>query len=125
MGIKHQQFSLDTMGDYIHLRTWGELDVNDLEAPADAALKLAKAEKIDKLLDDIRDVDTSGVNIAIQAKAMGILWELRHFKKVAIVLKGAGLRNLFFSALDALHLSGATFKGFENEAEAIEWLRST
>lgn len=121
---KQQQFSLNVSGDYVHLKTWGPLIMDDLEAPARAALMLAQERRIDKLLDDIRDVDTSDVSMRLQAKAMGILWKLRTFKKVAIILQGSRIKNLFFSTLDVLHLSGgSTFKGFESEAEAIAWLQ--
>ena len=121
-----QHFSLEKRDNYIHLRTWGQLDESQLDAPAQAAIKLAKEEKVDLLLDDIRDVDTTGVSIPIQAKGMGVLWELRKFKKVAIVLGNSPLKNIFFSTVEALHLThGTQFKGFESEVEAIEWLHSS
>lgn len=119
-----QQFSVEAADGYIHLKTWGALDEAQLDAPANAALALAKEKQIDKLLDDIREVDTSGVSIPIQAKSMGILWKLRNFKKVAIVLSGSRVRTLFFSTLDVLHLDRETkFKGFDSPEEAITWLR--
>jgi hypothetical protein len=121
-----QHFSLEKRDDYIHLRTWGSLDESHLDVPAEAALKLAEDEQIELLLDDIRDVDTSGVSIPIQAKGMGVLWKLRKFKKVAIVLGDNPLKHIFFSTVEALHVTqGTQFKGFENEVEAIEWLHSS
>ena len=120
-----QQFSVEATDDYIHLKTWGALDESQLDAPANAALALAKEKHFDKLLDDIREVDTSNVSIPIQAKSMGILWKLRAFKKVAIVMGESRVRTLFFSTLDALHLDRETkFKGFDNIDEAIAWLHS-
>lgn len=124
MADSEQRFSVQVVDNYIHLKTWGALNGQDLDAPANAALALAQKEHIDKLLDDIREIDTSGVSIPIQAKAMGIIWKLRAFKKVAIVLKGSRIRSLFFSTLDVLHLNiDAKFKGFEDEQEAIAWLQ--
>ncbi|HEX6461823.1 MAG TPA: STAS/SEC14 domain-containing protein [Candidatus Saccharimonadales bacterium] len=125
MSVDEQHFSVKATDGYIHLRTWGALDAKNLDAPANAALALAKEKNINKLLDDIRDVDTSAVSIPIQAKAMGILWKLRTFDKIAIVLKGSRVRSLFFSTLEILHLNiDAKFKGFDNESEAIAWLKN-
>jgi len=120
-----QQFSVKAADGYIHLKTWGALDEAQLDAPANAALALAKEKNIDKLLDDIREVDTSAVSIPMQAKSMGILWKLRAFKKVAIVMGESRVRTLFFSTLDALHLDREIkFKGFDSLDEAVAWLHN-
>ncbi|HSW98877.1 MAG TPA: STAS/SEC14 domain-containing protein [Candidatus Saccharimonadales bacterium] len=124
MDGQEKQFSVDLVGNYIHLKTWGKLEIETLDAPANAALSLSQEHHIDKLLDDIREVDSSNASIHIQTKAMGILWKLRTFRKVAIVLQGSRLQTLFFATLEALHLNlDSKFKGFENEAEAIAWLQ--
>lgn len=115
------QFTVENRGSYIHLVTRGKLDLENLDEPANAALALAKKENVSKLLDDIRYIDSSNVSIQIQAKAMGILWKLRSFNKVAIVYDSPRIGELFFSTLQAIHLA-APFKGFENEAEAVSWL---
>jgi len=118
-----KSFSVVLEGDVVRLKTWGELNLDDLEAPADAALKIAKDNNLKKLLDDIREVDDSDASIYIQAKAMGILWKLREFDKVAIVMQSSTLSTMFFSTLQALHLNGdSKFMGFENEADALAWL---
>ncbi len=125
MDTQSQQFSVDVVDDYVHLKTWGELDENNLAAPANAALSLASERQISKLLDDIRDIDSTKVSIPIQSKAMGIIWKLRTFKKVAILMNESRIQTLFFSTLSALHLNlDSKFKGFDNEAEAIAWLRA-
>lgn len=115
------QFSVDKRGDYVYLVTRGKLDVENLDAPANAALALAKEEDLDKLLDDIRYVDSTGVSIPIQSKGFGIIWKLRTFKKVAIVFKEEEIGRLFFSTLQAMHIT-SKFHGFKDEAEAIAWL---
>lgn len=115
------QFSVSTRGDYVYLVTRGELDIDNLEAPADAALALAKSAHLDKLLDDIRYVDSSGVNIPIQSKGFGVIWKLRKFRKVAIVFKQEEFGRLFLSTLQAMHIT-SKFHGFDNEVDAIAWL---
>jgi hypothetical protein len=120
---KERNFSVVVENDVVRLKTWGELNLDDLEAPADAALKLAQDQKLKKLFDDIREVDDSDASIYIQAKAMGILWKLRSFDKVAILMQSSTLSTMFFSTLQALHLNGdSRFRGFESEAEALAWL---
>lgn len=116
-----EKFSATVKGDYIHLKTWGELNTDDLEAPVMHALELAKKNNITKILDDIREVDSAAVSLPVQMKGAGILWKLRAFKKVAIIFKDEEIGYLFFSMLESLHLSG-NFKGFNDEAEAIKWL---
>ncbi|HSE61103.1 MAG TPA: hypothetical protein VLA88_02315 [Candidatus Saccharimonadales bacterium] len=117
------QFSVDIVGDYVRLKTWGEMALEGLDAPADAALKLAQENNITKLLDDISEVDPRNASLHMQAKGMGVLWKLRKFDKVAVVFKGKQLGTLFFASLSTLHLND-TFKGFDNEVEAIAWLQS-
>lgn len=119
---KKGQFSVEARDDYVYLVTRGRLDVDNLDAPANAALSLAKEKKIDKLLNDIRYVDSSGVDISIQSKGFGVLWKLREFKKVAIIFKEREIGRLFFSTLEAMHIT-SKFGGFDNEADAIAWLK--
>ncbi|HSX34847.1 MAG TPA: STAS/SEC14 domain-containing protein [Candidatus Saccharimonadales bacterium] len=123
---KDKRFSVVIDGDIVRLKTWGELNLEDLDAPVNAALKQAQTHHIVKLLDDIREVDDTGTSIYIQAKAMGILWKLRTFDKVAILMQSSTLSTMFFSTLQALHLNGdSRFMGFENEAEALAWLHES
>lgn len=114
-------FTVKVNGDYVHLVTRGKLNLEDLEAPANAAIELGKKEKVDKLLDDIRGVDSTGANIRVQAKGFAILWKLREFKKVVIVFKHKELGRLFFSTIQTMHIT-SRFNGFDNEADAIAWL---
>ncbi|MDB5181666.1 MAG: hypothetical protein JWP13_429 [Candidatus Saccharibacteria bacterium] len=119
-------FSVTLADDFVHLNTWGSLHVEDVEKPVEAALKLAKDHKVDKLLDNIQEVDFSGASIPVQAKGMGVLWRLRNFRKVAVVFRGKEPGFLFFSSLQVLHLNlGSKFQGFDNEADAIAWLKSS
>ena len=116
-------FKAEVKGKFIHLKTWGELRMEDLDAPANAALALAEQEHVDRLLDDIRNVDSRNISVPVQAKGMAILWKLHTFKKVAIVFKGQEMGWLFLSTLQAMHLNlSSTFKGFDNEADAVQWL---
>ncbi|HEU5186952.1 MAG TPA: STAS/SEC14 domain-containing protein [Candidatus Saccharimonadales bacterium] len=117
-----KRFSVDNKGTYIHLKTWGQLDINDLDAPINSAIALANEHHIDRILDDIRDIDSANVSLYIQTKAAGIMWKLRKFKKVAIVFKSKEIGFLFFSMLHNLHLS-SNFKGFDDESEAIAWIQ--
>jgi hypothetical protein len=116
------RFTVANKGTYIHLKTWGKLDLDDLDAPVNSAIALAKEHRVERILDDIRDIDSSNVSLYIQTKAASIMWKLRKFKKVAIVFKGREVGFLFFSMLQNLHLN-ANFKGFEDEAAAIAWIK--
>ena len=120
--VKKGDFSVEVRDDYVHLVTRGKLDLQDLDAPANAAIALAQDKKLDKLLDDIRYVDAAGANIAVQSKGFGVLWKLRTFKKVAIVFKQERLGRLFFSTIQSIHIT-SKFRGFDNEADAIAWLK--
>lgn len=119
---QEKRFSVENKGSYIYLKTWGKLDVNDLDTPINAAINLANEHHVERILDDIRDIDSSNISLYIQTKAAGIMWKLRKFKKVAIIFKSKEIGFLFFSMLQNLHLS-SNFKGFDNEAEAIAWIQ--
>lgn len=109
---------------FIRLETWGKLHQENLDAPANAAIALGQKEHIDKLLDNIQNVDAGPVPISIQAKGLSILWKLRAFQKVAIVFKTKEMGWLFLSSLQAMHLNmSSRFKGFDNETEATVWLK--
>lgn len=92
-----------------------------LERPPEAALEAMREHNIDRLLDDIRETDMTGVPIEAQAKGVGLMWKLKAFRKIAVLYKGQETEKLFFGTLEVTHLD-AKFKGFEDEAEAIAWL---
>ncbi|MDZ7744451.1 MAG: STAS/SEC14 domain-containing protein [Candidatus Saccharibacteria bacterium] len=115
-------YSVEHKGDYIHLKTWGRLHLEDLSEPAETALKLAKKEKAKMLIDDIREVHSPFVDLQVQAKGVSVLWKLKEFHKVAIVFNEGELEKLFFSSLEALRLGG-NFKGFDNVDDAVAWLK--
>lgn len=117
-----KKYSVEVRDNYIHLQTWGSLELETLDQPVNAAITLAKEKNIDLILDDIRNIESEHVSVHVQAKAAGILWKLKSFRKVAIIFKTQEIGWLFFSTLEALHLN-STFKGFDNEAEAIAWLQ--
>jgi hypothetical protein len=118
-----KKFSVKAMGDYVHLKTWGELKTEDLNEPIDTAIALAQEQKIPKLLDDIRNVDSSHVSIPVQAKGLGLLWKLQHFKKVAIILNSDELGWMLSSSLEAMHIEfSSRIKAFKDEPSAINWL---
>lgn len=123
--VDTSNFTLKVVDDYIHLKTWGPLHLEDVEGPAEAALALGREQKIDKLLDNIQEVDFSSASVHVQAKGMGVLWKLRNFRKVAIVFGDKESSYLFFSSLQVLHLNmGKKFQGFSKEEDAIAWLQS-
>ncbi len=122
--VSKNQFKVENRGTYIYLKTWGDMQLDGLEKPAEAAIALAKEGHVDRLLDNIQEVESS-VSFPVQLKGVRILWKLRVFKKVAVVLKRNELGGIFFSSLSALKMSdGGAFKGFSDEAEAIAWLNS-
>lgn len=121
---KPNKFSIKIKDDYIDLTTWGKLEPEDLSAPTDAALALLEERKIDKLLDDIRQIDPDGASIDIQVKSMSILWKLQKFHKVAIVFKDSSIGAFFLSRLQSLDLDlTGKFKAFRNKNEAVKWLQ--
>ncbi|HSE29275.1 MAG TPA: STAS/SEC14 domain-containing protein [Candidatus Saccharimonadales bacterium] len=118
-----KKFSAKIEGDFIHLKTWGELKTEDLHDPVDTAIELAKEKQITKLLDDIRDVDSANISIPVQAKGLGMLWKLQHFKKVAIIFRGDEMGWMLTSSLEAMHIEfSSKIKGFRDEQSAIKWL---
>jgi hypothetical protein len=122
--VEEPNFTVRAVDDYVRLDTWGRLRVEDVEAPAEAALALAREKGLDKLLDNIQNVDFSTASVYVQAKGMGVLWKLKSFRKVAIVFEGSEPGYLFFSSIQVLHLDlGKKFQGFDNEKDAIKWLR--
>ena len=117
-----QSFDMAVDGDIIHLITRGHPTTDNVFEPVDAALALADKKRVDKLLDDIRGVDSAWVDLPVQTKAMGVIWKLRRFKKVAIVLKKESeLNQLLMGALTALKIT-SKIKSFDSEDTARAWL---
>lgn len=118
-----QSFDVAVNGGIVHLVTRGRPTTDNVYEPVDAALAIADAKRADRLLDDIRDVDSSWVDLPVQTKAMGVIWKLRRFNKVAIVLKKESeLRQLLMGALTALKIA-SKIKAFDNEDAARAWLQ--
>lgn len=118
-----QSFDVAVDDGIIHLVTRGRPTTDDVYEPVNAAIELADKKRVDVLLDDIRGVDSSWVDLPVQTKAMGVIWKLRRFKRVAIVLKKeSDLRQLLMGALSALKIA-SKIKAFDNEDAARAWLQ--
>ncbi len=122
--MAEKQFTVENRTDYIYLKTWGDLEVEGLEEPAEAALALSHETGVNKLLDNIQEVNAA-VSLPVQLKGVSILWKLRQFSKVAVVVKQNELSEIFFGSLSTLNLNKSAFRGFDNETEAIVWLNSS
>jgi len=117
------RFKVENRGDYIYLKTWGGMQLDGLEKPAETALAMSQETGIKNLLDNIQEVDST-VNFSVQLKGIKILWKLRKFKRVAVVLKQNELGGIFFSSISALRLDHGAIRGFGDEVEAIAWLQA-
>lgn len=118
-----QSFDVAVDDGIVHLVTRGRPTTDDVYEPVNAAIELADKKRVDVLLDDIRGVDSSWVDLPVQTKAMGVIWKLRRFKRVAIVLKKeSDLRQLLMGALSALKIA-SKIKAFDNEDAARAWLQ--
>jgi hypothetical protein len=125
MSADSQGFNIHRTDGYIHLETWGVPTVENVAEPVSAALDMANREHVDKLLDDIRKVDANGISLFVQAKGVNVLWKLKQFKKVAIVLAGEEMNWMLESSLEALAITGlGNIKGFSDIESADAWLRS-
>jgi hypothetical protein len=117
-------FSMEITDDYIRSTVCGSLDLATIEQPFDAMMALAEEKHITKVLDDVRELDSSNLGIKVQSKAMGLLWKMRVFDKVAFLSKPNRLQNMLQSTMETMRLNITTkFKGFTDEAEAIAWLQ--
>lgn len=118
-----QSYDVTVADDVVHLVTRGHPTTDNVDEPIDAAIALADKAHADKLLDDIRGIYSSWVDLPVQTKAMGTIWKLRRFKKVAFVLKNESeLRQLLMGALDILKIA-SKIRAFDNEEAALAWLQ--
>lgn len=122
MKSDEQGFTVKNESDYIHLVTWGVPSIDNVAEPATAALDLAHQHGIHKLMDDIREVDVTKISVHVQVKGTPLLWKMRDFKRVAILVKHDELGSILHSTLKMLDIGG-NIRGFYDEAEAIAWLR--
>jgi hypothetical protein len=116
---RHYEVAL--RGDHVYLRFKGHIEVSDLEQSTDDIVALAKREHAFLLLDDIRELDRESVTIRLQTEAIGLLWHLRHFKKIALLYSDNEIGNLVATTLQTIHLAGRC-RAFDNEADALTWL---
>lgn len=124
MAREDQGYDVGVEDDFIHLRTWGVPDEKNVADPVNAAIELAEKHHVTKLLDDIRGVNADAISLMVQAKGVGVLWKLRRFKRVAIVVSSQEMTWLLTSSLQELGLSlgGWNIKHFRDVDSAREWL---
>ncbi|HJQ08163.1 MAG TPA: STAS/SEC14 domain-containing protein [Candidatus Saccharimonadales bacterium] len=116
-----KQYSIEVIADRIKLRLWGPINVTDLKESTTAIVEIAQEHGITKFLDDIRDLDVSSVTIGLQTEAIGLLWKLRNFKKIAILYGDSEIGRLVHVTLETVPFSSKC-RAFDNETEAIAWL---
>lgn len=124
MSNQEQGYNVRAQDDYVHLETWGVPNEKNVSEPVAAAIKLADQKNVSKLLDDIRGVNGDAISLMVQAKGVGVLWKLRHFKKVAIVVSSEEMTWILTSSLQELGLSlgGWNIKHFDDVDAAKQWL---
>jgi hypothetical protein len=123
MSTDTQGYQVRLQDDFIYLETWGVPEEGNVSAPVDAAIKLADEHHAHKLLDDIRRVDGDSISLMVQAKGLGVLWKLRRFKKVAIVLSGEEMSWMFTSSIQELRFGiERRIRGFQDVDSAVAWL---
>jgi hypothetical protein len=119
--VNKQHYEVALRGDHIYLKFKGQVEVGDLRKSTDDIVALAKHGNVSLLLDDIRDLDRDSVTIRLQTEAIGLLWHLRHFKKIALLYSDNEIGNLVATTLQTVHLVGRC-RAFDNEADALAWL---
>lgn len=115
-------YEISVQDGYIKTRLWGDADVDVFEASTAEVLALREVNGINMLLCDIRELTPGNVDIPAQARAIGTLWKIRSFDKVALLLGDSRITSMLSSSLDVTHLSDK-FQSFPNEAAAIAWLK--
>lgn len=116
-----KQYEIDLKANYIYLKFKGKLSVDDLKGSTEEILQLAEKHDVHCLLDNIREIDTSSINMGLQSQAIANLWKLRSFKKIALVFSNQEVGYLVLSTLETLHLP-LKCRAFDNEPDAIAWI---
>ncbi|HET8671029.1 MAG TPA: STAS/SEC14 domain-containing protein [Candidatus Saccharimonadales bacterium] len=119
---QEKHYEVDLRGDHIYLRLIGQINGHDLHQSTEDVLKVAKRVKVYKLIDDIRELDRSSVTIGLQTEAIGLLWKLRVFQKIALVYKDDEIGRLVAATLQTIHFTSRA-RAFDNEIEALAWLQ--
>lgn len=121
----HEKLYEVTIEDgYFRTNMWGAAGADTFEASTNELLTLRDTHKVplNRLLCDIRRLKSTNIDIAAQARGIGTLWKIRTFEKVAIVMGDAHVSDLLQQALRATHFTDK-FRMFEDEAEAVAWLK--
>lgn len=122
---RHEKLHEVTIQDgYFRTNMWGAAGADTFEASTDELLTLRDSHKVplNRLLCDIRRLKPTNIDIAAQTRGIGTLWKIRTFDKVAIVRGDDRVSDLLQQALKATHFTNK-FQMFEDEAEAIAWLK--
>jgi len=117
----HDHFEVETRPTYIYLKFKGKIELGDLSASSKAVVDHAKAAGIYKQLNDIRKLDRSSVTIKLQTEAIGQLWKLRIFKKIAYLCNDDETGRLVHTTLETIRFI-TKCRAFYDQKEAIAWL---
>lgn len=114
-------FEVETRPNYVYLKFNGKIETGDLSASTKAAVDQAKAADAYKMLEDIRKLDRSSVTMQLQTEAIGQLWKLRVFKKIAYLCNEDETGRLVHVTLETVKFM-TKCRAFYDESEAIAWL---
>ena len=107
--------------NYVLLKFKGKIEAGDLNESTQAVVDHAKAADTYKMLEDIRKLDRTSVTMQLQAEAIGQLWKLRIFKKIAYLCNEDETGRLVHVTLETIPFM-TKCRAFYNESEAIAWL---
>ncbi len=107
---------------YIKLEYTRQPTPEDMKAANVELLEFNKEQGLNELLCDVRKMNRE-VPLATQLEGVKLLWQLRSFKKFAFIVGDPELEKLLASSFRNLSFL-SKFRAFQNEDEAVAWLRS-
>lgn len=126
-GHSEKLYEVTVEDGYFRTNVWGSAGGEVFEASTKDLLAMHDAQKgkVNRLLCDIRQLQPTKIDIGAQTRGIAMLWDIRKFDKVAFLMsnmKSSRVTEMTRRSLEVTHFTDK-FQTFEDEAEAIAWLK--
>lgn len=120
MRTTNQHYSIKPEDGFIHEVLYGAISHDDVLETTQTILALHESAGLKRLLCDMTDLDVDNIDLHARAAALGLLWELRDFDKIAFVAIDPRVQK--FAGGSSNFSSLRRFRMFKHAGPAKRWL---
>ena len=119
--MNDETYKITVFDNYILMEFFAELDVPTIETASKVGLELSKEKNIKRMCCDISKSSYNGITMALQVAGIRMLWSIRHFERLAMIISDPEMQKIVRSTMAQVHMTDK-YRSFPDKESAVAWL---